>query len=346
MYLALIESGFNPKAVSRAGAKGLWQFMRKTGKDYSLTISKTNDERTDPEKSTWAATHYFKNLMAIFGDWLLALAAYNAGEGRVIGCLKTINNPFEERSFWHIRDCLAPETRQYPPLIIAAAIIGRNPERYRFPAFSPDDGSYRKVAVAGHPEDGSMARKAGREEVVRETGRVAGMPGKEVAIPAQRGTGKRHKVLYIVQKRNTIDSISELFRVHGKDVREWNNLKTEVIRPGQKLRILTEVPYERVTYRVKRNETMSEIARAFSVRPADIVEANGLKNGWSIRTKQLLVFYRAKRRYVIRTVKKGETLSMIARSFSARTDDIIKWNNLDSHLVRPDQKLKINVSSR
>jgi membrane-bound lytic murein transglycosylase D len=131
-YLSMIESALNPNAVSKAKAVGLWQFMRATGRDYGLNENDSYwlDERRDPEKSTRAAMRYLKDLYAEFGDWHLALASYNCGQGRVRRAVERsgISNP----TFWDIRERLPKETEYYVPLYIATATIAMNPEKYGF----------------------------------------------------------------------------------------------------------------------------------------------------------------------------------------------------------------------
>jgi hypothetical protein len=136
-YVSIIESGLDPDALSRAGAKGLWQFMPKTARDYGLEVSAQRDERTDPEKSTYAAAAYFKDLIAIFGSKssvMLCMAAYNAGEARIIGALKRINDPVNNRDFWYLykKKWLAEETNEYIPQILALIIISEHLEEYGF----------------------------------------------------------------------------------------------------------------------------------------------------------------------------------------------------------------------
>lgn len=133
-YIAFVESGFRPSAASSVGAVGLWQFMPKTGRAYGLRIDKDIDERLDPIKATVAAREYFLDLVAIFGShsFLLAIASYNAGEGKVQYCLKQVDDPFTQRTFWDIRGCLRQETREYIPRIIAAAIAAEDPARFGF----------------------------------------------------------------------------------------------------------------------------------------------------------------------------------------------------------------------
>ncbi len=123
-YTALIESGFNPTVLSHAGARGIWQFMPETAKHYGLEVSQRRDERLDPFKSTKAAAAYLKKLHAQFGNWPLALAAYNCGETRVAKALKKFN----AETFWDLlrHNALPQETQQYVPSVIAVALISRD----------------------------------------------------------------------------------------------------------------------------------------------------------------------------------------------------------------------------
>jgi pSer/pThr/pTyr-binding forkhead associated (FHA) protein len=134
-YVSMLESGFNPNALSQVGARGLWQFMPKTGRSYGLKVTDDNDERLDPQRATYAAAEYFRDLIAIFGgkrSVMLAMAAYNAGEGRVMGALKKIDDPMRDRDFWYIyrMGYLAEETNEYIPRILALMIISEHPARY------------------------------------------------------------------------------------------------------------------------------------------------------------------------------------------------------------------------
>jgi hypothetical protein len=136
-YVSMLESGFNPRALSHCGARGLWQFMPETGKRYGLRIDGAVDERLDPEKASYASAKYFKELIAIFGgksSVMLAMAAYNAGEGRILGALRKIDNPMRNRDFWYIyrMGYLAEETNEYIPRVIALLILSENPERFDF----------------------------------------------------------------------------------------------------------------------------------------------------------------------------------------------------------------------
>ncbi|MCX7726742.1 MAG: transglycosylase SLT domain-containing protein [Chitinispirillaceae bacterium] len=142
-YVSMLESGFNPMALSHAGARGLWQFMPETGRRYGLRVDGNIDERCDPIKSTYAAAEYFKDLIGIFGgksSVMLCMAAYNAGEGKVINALRKIDDPMRNRDFWYLyrMGYLPEETKEYIPRVIAFIIISENPDEYGF-------GDYTKV---------------------------------------------------------------------------------------------------------------------------------------------------------------------------------------------------------
>jgi membrane-bound lytic murein transglycosylase D len=134
IYLAMIESGFNPKAYSRAHAGGLWQFISETGQRYGLTVNRQVDERNDPAKATDAALAYLSDLYERFGSWYLAAAAYNTGENRVGRIMRTVTG--EERGtdadYYRISPRLPRETRDYVPMMIAAARIAKEPAKYGF----------------------------------------------------------------------------------------------------------------------------------------------------------------------------------------------------------------------
>jgi soluble lytic murein transglycosylase-like protein/pSer/pThr/pTyr-binding forkhead associated (FHA) protein len=139
-YVSMLESGFNTQAVSPAGAVGMWQFMPQTARRYGLRVGGGVDERTDPEKATRAAAASFKDLIAIFGSrssTLLCMAAYNAGEQRVINALKRIDDPVRDRDFWYLyrMGWLARETNEYIPQVIALIIISDNPGEYGFDGY-------------------------------------------------------------------------------------------------------------------------------------------------------------------------------------------------------------------
>lgn len=149
-YISMLESGFNPNALSHAGARGLWQFMPQTARKYGLKVDSIYDERIEPEKATYAAAEYLKDLIGIFGaksSIMLVMAAYNAGEKRIIDALRKIDDPIRDRDFWYIyrKGYLAEETNEYIPRILALMIIDNNREYFGF--------SIRNIATAHFVEN-------------------------------------------------------------------------------------------------------------------------------------------------------------------------------------------------
>lgn len=136
IYLAMIESGFNPTAKSRVAATGLWQFMTPTAREYGLRVSRRADERKNPERATEAALAYLSDLHERFGSWYLAAAAYNTGQGRVARIMREVTGGTKgtDADFYRIAPRLPKETRDYVPKLVAAARIGAEPEKYGFGA--------------------------------------------------------------------------------------------------------------------------------------------------------------------------------------------------------------------
>jgi membrane-bound lytic murein transglycosylase D len=167
LYLSMIESGFNPTARSPAAAVGLWQFIAETGRRYGLRIDSYVDERRDPERSTDAALDYLTYLHNRFGSWYLAAAAYNTGENRVGRIMReeTGSERGREEDFWRIRPRLPRETREYVPLIVAAALVGKEPHKYGLDEVErilplPTE----QVEVPGGVDLGTVARAVGVSE--------------------------------------------------------------------------------------------------------------------------------------------------------------------------------------
>jgi membrane-bound lytic murein transglycosylase D len=197
VYLSMIESGFLPSARSRAGAVGLWQLMSEVARDYGLRVDRYVDERRDPEKSTDAALRYLQDLHKHFGSWILAAAAYNSGENRVARVMReeTGSEKGDDADFWRIRSHLPADTREYVPLIQAAALVGKEPHKYglgdveRWLPAATDT-----VEVPGGVELGAVAKAAGvTEKQVQALNPhlIRGMtpPGKAYAVRLPDGRG-------------------------------------------------------------------------------------------------------------------------------------------------------------
>jgi membrane-bound lytic murein transglycosylase D len=162
LYLAMIESGFNPHAYSKAHASGVWQFVRETGARYGLEVNRAVDERRDPVESTDAALRYLGALHKRFGSWYLAAAAYNTGENRVARIMREEKGRERgtDADFYEIYHRLPGQTRDYVPVMIAAARIGKNPAAYGFDVDPHKPWSYREVTAAPATPLASLARRA------------------------------------------------------------------------------------------------------------------------------------------------------------------------------------------
>lgn len=165
IYLAMIESGFSPRAHSAASASGMWQMMDATARRYGLRVDAFVDERRDPVRATDAALDYLEDLHREFGSWYLAAAAYNAGEGRVARALQAWSRreagARDRDLFWEIMAELPPETREYVPMMIAAMIVARDPGRYGFEFEAAEPVRFERVFVPGGTALGRIAWLAG-----------------------------------------------------------------------------------------------------------------------------------------------------------------------------------------
>jgi membrane-bound lytic murein transglycosylase D len=255
MYLAQVESFFQPHAVSKAQAKGIWQFTKDTAIRYGLKVTRDVDERSDPEKSTRAAAHYLKDLFAVFKDWNLVLAAYNWGEGKVQRLIDSTGL----KDFWQLVDLrrrLPEETRKHIPLIQASVILARNPEKYGLPTNLDPPLKYTEVSVS-KPIDLRAAAKILSTTIdelkklnpaLRGNTTPANYPNYQLKVPA--GTDpKAHEQLnslpaakikpvseygsHKVKSGQTLTKIAALYNVSVKDLEKANHLSsTNTIRTG------------------------------------------------------------------------------------------------------------------
>lgn len=266
VYLSLVESGFNPRAYSRARATGPWQFMKGTARLYGLRVDYWVDERRDPIKSTVAAARYLRDLYDLFGNWPLAMAAYNAGEGRVKRALRKTDG----ESFYEIARSryIHRETKEYVPRFMAATIIAKNPDEYGFPSHQPDPHQFDEVIVSRplHLRDIAKATGVGFGELRNlnpELRRYVTPPndkeyhlkvpfgdGERVAslldqIPSYKKStpprlkkgGKVPKGWYRVRWGDSLWKIAKRFRMSVRELMAINNLASGLIRPGDLLAI-------------------------------------------------------------------------------------------------------------
>ena len=271
-YTAMIESGFNPLAVSRVGAKGMWQFMAGTARRYGLRVDPWIDERLDPEKSTVAAASYLRDLYAMFGSWALAQAAYNAGEMKVSRAIQATGSS----DFWTLAKTnhLRTETKEFVPAIHAATLIAQDPARYGFEFNDDRPSAVETIVVPASTELRRLAPKAGISVEALRTlnptlvkgvtppgrswhlrvpaGTVANVQSALAPTPrrgsatADRPRAPKRSVtgghgVHVVQPKDTVGSIARKYGVSVADVLRWNDLEeAALIRPGDRLRI-TEV---------------------------------------------------------------------------------------------------------
>jgi membrane-bound lytic murein transglycosylase D len=312
LYLAMIESGFSPHAKSTASAVGLWQFIAPTGRGYGLRIDYWVDERRDPEAATAAATAMLSDLYRLFGDWPLAWSAYNAGTGRVRAAVRKQGTD----DYWELvrLKALPPETRNYVPKLMAAAIIGKHPERYGFTNITPRAPLvYDTVEVEGSVTLDVIARCAGVDQAAVVTLNPALLRG---ATPPQSTT-----------------------RVH-----------IPVGTTAAFQAAIVQVPAaERVTYRkhrVQSGESLGSIAARYGVGVDALVEFNRIPNPNRISVGMEVVVplplpglgagtLKANATGVPMKVevRTGDNLGMIARRHGVSVENLVAWN----HVENPDQ---------
>jgi membrane-bound lytic murein transglycosylase D len=262
-FTAMIESGYNPLAVSRGGAKGMWQFMADTARRYGRRVDQWVDERLDPEKSTNAALSYLRDLHALFGSWQLAQAAYNAGEVKVMRAIKAARS----NDFWVLArtNLLRRETKEFVPQIHAAAMIGREPERYGFDPTGTPAALVDRVSVPASTDLRRLSSVTGLSaEALRDLNPVLlrgvtppGQPfdlkvpdGARSAVTAALTSPSRvvttasthvahtKSETHVVRPRDTVSSIARRYGISVRDVVKWNGLEAQNrIKTGDRLRV-------------------------------------------------------------------------------------------------------------
>lgn len=257
-WLPLIESGFKVRALSRARALGLWQFIPSTGYKFGLKRNAAIDERLDPEKATAAAIAYLKELHHIFGDWATSLAAYNCGEGAVLRVIRSQKIDYLD-NFWDLYDRLPRETSRYYPRFLATLAIIKDPEKYGFKLGELDRPEPYEVVTVTKPVNLKMlAAKAGADENalagLNPELRYSATPGGPYALRVPPGKGEAvlatvdalpawspprpAYVVHRVRRGETLSTLAVRYRTSIDRIRNANNLRSSrLIRVGQKLRI-------------------------------------------------------------------------------------------------------------
>ena len=278
--MAVIESALNPKAVSRAKAKGMWQFIYTTARRYDLNITSFVDERYDPITSCRAAAQYLKDSYMIFGDWSLAIASYNCGAGNV---RKAIHRSGGKTDFWEIYDYLPRETRGYIPAFIAALYV-----------------------LEYYPEHGIVPTP--------------------VQIPAHIDTFHVNRMLHFGQ-------ISENIGISLETLRELNPQYLHDIIPGTEKEYILRLPYSYSAQFVSKENEIYTYKDSLYFSPVSIskIKTTGGSGREPVGSGQR----------VIHTVRKGETLSSIAKHYHTSVANVKRWNGLRSNTISAGQRLSI-----
>jgi membrane-bound lytic murein transglycosylase D len=326
VWLAMVESQFKTTAVSHAGARGMWQFMPATGKRYGLRIDSYIDERHNWEKATQAAIAYLSDLYQMFGEWPLAVSAYNMGE---YGLEKTISYAGGERDLWKIlespagQETMHRETRKFYPKLVASIIVASSPEKYGFTLAPepPDDvvrvrvtGSYSlaQLEKAARLPDGTL--RALNRDLIRGVTPPSGEF--MLAVPAA---------------------------ANAQVIAALKDLPQETRR----VRYASNRPAESIRYRVRRGDTLSQIAQRYDVTMAELRRANNLRSADHLVVGKRLTIPGAtapvSRDATVHTVRPGDTLSEIADRYDVAARDLKAWNGLSSSRIRVNQRLQVRA---
>lgn len=346
--MAVIESALNPTAVSRAGAKGMWQFMYSTAKMYGLHIDSFVDERLDPVKSAEAAAQYLLDSYEIFGDWNLAIASYNCGAGNVN---KAIRRSGGKRAFWDIWPYLPRETRGYVPAFVGALYTmtyykehGIRPEAVQIPAHIDTlkinkQLHLRQVAdlTAAPLEELKNLNPQYRHEIIPGDSReyILRIPYaytnafiefedsvyrhkvdeyfNPVTIKKIKDGGDGERIVYRVKSGDYLGRIASRHRCTVAQIKRWNNLKSNNIRVGQRLIIY-------------RGGVASSSSGSSSGNSSGSTSGSGSTSATGTYT-----------------VKSGDTLSGIATRHGVSVAQLKQWNNLSSNNIKAGQKLKVSA---
>jgi membrane-bound lytic murein transglycosylase D len=325
-WVPLVESWFKVRALSRASALGMWQFIASTGRRYGLSRDSWVDERLDPEKSTRAAIAYLTELHELFGDWPKALAGYNCGEFRVQRLQRRSSDQYLD--FWDLYALLPRETRRYVPRLFAALMIIENPEKYGITLPEP----YRPL------EDVTVVRVERSVKLDRLDGAIGLAKGTLAGLNSELRDGATPKRAYdlkvpAAQSQTLLASIAKQ--------PEWK-------RPTPSY----------VTHRVRRGETLSRIAQRYRTSVSAIRRSNRIRSVHRIYPGQRLRIPARGRSAAPRraaasvpvggahTVRRGDSLYTIARRYRTTVARLKRDNKLSSNTIHPGQKLDIHPGSQ
>ncbi len=351
-YVPLVESAFKTTAYSRAKAKGVWQFVRGTGLEYGLRQDWFIDERSDPAKATVAAAKYLSALADMFdGDWHVALASYNGGPGTMQRAIKRSRSD----DYWKLsarKGVLPRETREYVPMILAAIVIARNPQQYGFELVPPGEGTvpYDTVTLPGPVDlrrvaewaDSSIDDIQGLNPELRRWTTPVRDKDYELKVPAGTAVLVSARLAetvpselatlnyYTVKKGETMTVIAKKLRVSRTDLAEANYLKVASrLSAGQQLVVPRETTVL-MAARTDRAVPASASTVEDRVVPAVAESTAGASDSELVKTS-----YR---------VKRGDTLSSIARDYNTTVASLRRWNQIAGSQIKIGQRLMIFTS--
>ncbi|ABB24036.1 Peptidoglycan-binding LysM [Pelodictyon luteolum DSM 273] len=351
-YLAIVESALNPTAVSRAGAKGLWQFMYGTGSRYGLESSSFIEDRFNPRKASDAAARHLRDLYNIYGDWFLALAAYNSGPGNVnkaIRKARAASGSSGNRDYWTIWRYLPAETRGYVPAFIAVHYIMNYHREHNLEPLLPGF-LYRDIESVEVRRPVSFERVSLTLGLPIEDLRFLNPQYKIGFVPAG-NTAKGELRIPEQYARVFSDRENDLYDpvVTALDIPEGITDTAEVVPDVSPLQ--PSPPARITTHRVAKGETAASIARRYGISIRELAELNGLGGRMLIQRGQRLSIAttdtgsrkNSGRDVRYHRVRRGETLSDIASEYRISVRRLAEWNRISNKkIIRTGQKLRVS----
>lgn len=369
-YLAIVESALNPKAVSRVGATGLWQFMYQTGKQYNLKIDSYVDERSDPLKASEAAAQYMSNMYRIFGDWDLVLASYNSGPGNVA---KAIRRSGGQQNYWNIRKNLPKETQGYVPAFLATMYIYE---------YHKEHGIVPNRALVKHFETDTV--KVRREMSFKQLSDLLDIPVSQLqmlnpsyklnVIPAYKDAPHslrlpNDKMAVFTSNEDKIYAYCDYEATKRERPNAYQTMLASKSSSNNDGDTITKNKF----HKVKRGESLGKISQRYDLSIAELKRLNGLRSNTvpvgkllKVGSTQVAVAKKSNKieakaetavaeaknedknptseaaeKAKIYIVQSGDNLSAIAKKFNVSVEDLKKWNGLSDAVVKTNTKLTI-----
>jgi membrane-bound lytic murein transglycosylase D len=392
--LPIVESAYDPFAYSSGRALGTWQFVAATGKYYGLRQDWWYEGRRDVYASTLAALDYLEFLNNKFdGDWMLALAGYNSGENRVARRVKSNLANGKPADFWNIR--LPKETKGYVPKLLGLTCLFQNPAKYEF-AFSQAPNQ-AVIAAVEMESQSDLVLISQLSEVSVDVlfslnpgfSRWATSPQGpwRIILPIEGAEKLQQQMLsdtspklmkwdqVMVESGDTLSGLAARHHVPVSVLRNTNDLKSDMIRVGQKLRLPRDeqmladplyvaaanelqrlqsglIASERITHKVRSGESLSVIARRYKVSVKELQSWNNISDPRKLRAGKTLTLFQSpapaavskKSGPIKHTVQRGDSLWSIAKRYKVRVNDLMRWNDLSKNaVIQPGQSIKINL---